>query len=345
MTQSVPELPGTEDPVDGGEPATDTGAATGENVRPAASARPEFLSSPRPTTSGRAQQGWRGRLGRLTGGLISFGPGRAERAHRQTIATVQRNFTDPKTIVVLNPKGGANKTTATLLIAATLGMYRGGYTLAWDNNESMGNLGVRVRTAGHTNTAATLLRDLDRFDDGRTIRLGDLDNYVHAQGDSQFDALASDLDPAGARNIDGEAFRKLYAILSRFYRVLVIDTGNNMRASNWEAAVEAADQLVVVSTIREDTGYGAASLLEGLRQKGHGRKVAQAVTILASSDGTVDGALSRRLHDHFGKLTRAVLDVPYDPELVGGGPLNMDALDPRTRRAWLDATAVIAEGL
>ncbi|TFC51288.1 cobalamin biosynthesis protein CobQ [Cryobacterium sp. TMT1-21] len=341
MTQNVPALPGAGAPVHEGDAA----GGTGENEGPDASTRLSFLSPPQRTTAGPAQQGWRGRLSRLTGGLIALGPGRVERAHRETIASVQRNFTEPKTIVVLNPKGGANKTTATLLIAATLGMYRGGYTLAWDNNESMGNLGVRVRTAGHTNTALTLLRELDRFDDGRTIRLGDLDNYVHAQGDAQFDALASDLDPAGARNIDGEAFGRLYAILSRFYRVLVIDTGNNMRASNWEAAVEKADQLVVVSTIREDTGYGAAALLEGLRQKGHGEKVAQAVTILASPDGTVDDALYRRLHDHFGKLTRAVLDVPFDPALIGGGPLNIDALDPRTRRAWLDATAVIAEGL
>jgi len=312
------------------------------------SARAAFLSpqpSATPSTAGPARLGWQGRLVRLSGGLIPVGPGRVERVQRREIDAVRRSFPDPKTIVVLNPKGGANKTTATLLIAATLGMYRGGYTLAWDNNESMGNLGVRIMASGHTRTALDLLQDLDRFDDGRSIRLGDLDNYVHPQGDSQFDALASDLDPAGVTTIDGVAFRKLHAILSRFYRVVVVDTGNNMRASNWEAAVETADQLVVVSTIREDTGYGAAALLEGLRLKGHADKVAQAVTILASPAATVDARLSRRLHDHFGQLTRAVCDVPYDPAIVAGGPLNIHSLSPGTRQAWLSATAVIAEGL
>lgn len=246
--------------------------------------------------------------------------------------------------MVLNPKGGAHKTTATLLIAATFGIYRGGYTLAWDNNETMGTLGVRAQAARHTNTAVDLLRDLDRFGDTRS-RVGDLDNYVRSQGDAQFDALASDLDPAGAASIDDDAFRKLHTSLSRFYRVLVIDTGNNMRASNWEAAVDAADQLVIVSTIREDTGYGAASLIDGLRQKGHADKVAQAVTVLASPSKTADEQLSKRLHDHFRQLTRTVVDVPYDASLVGGGPLNVDALAPRTRAAWLQATAAIAEGL
>lgn len=305
----------------------------------------DFLQSRPAPLVGPAQRGWQAGVRRMTGGLISPAPSAAELSHRNAISAVQRSLSGPRTIVVLNPKGGAHKTTATLLIAATFGIYRGGYTLAWDNNETMGTLGVRAQAARHTNTAVDLLRDLDRFADARSARVGDLDNYVRSQGDAQFDALASDLDPAGAASIDAEAFRRLHGALSRFYRVLVIDTGNNMRASNWEAAVEAADQLVIVSTIREDTAYGAASLLDGLRRKGHANKVAEAVTILSSPAKTADAQLSRRLHGHFRQLTRAVLDVPHDPSLVAGGPIDIEALAPRTREAWLHATAAIAEGL
>jgi MinD-like ATPase involved in chromosome partitioning or flagellar assembly len=305
----------------------------------------DFMKSRPAAPVGPAQKGWQAGIRRLTGGLISPAPSDAELAHRNAIAAVQRSLSGPRTIVVLNPKGGAHKTTATLLIAATFGTYRGGYTLAWDNNETMGTLGVRAQAARHTNTAVDLLRDLDRFGGGRSARVGDLDNYVRMQGDAKFDALASDLDPAGAASIDANAFRKLHSTLSRFYRILVIDTGNNMRASNWEAAVETADQLVIVSTIREDTAYGAASLLDGLRRKGHADKVADAVTILSSPAKTADEQLSHRLHGHFRQLTRTVLDVPHDPALVAGGPLNVDALAPRTRQAWLHATAAIAEGL
>ncbi|HSP76364.1 MAG TPA: chromosome partitioning protein [Cryobacterium sp.] len=305
----------------------------------------DFMNSRPPLVAGPALLGWQGTVRRLTGGLVSPAPGAGEMSHRAAVASVQRSLVGPRTIVVLNPKGGAHKTTATLLIAATFGIHRGGYTLAWDNTETMGTLGVRAQTAVHTNTAVDLLRDLDNFAYSSSARVGDLDNYVRNQGDARFDALASDLDPAGAASIDDVAFGKLHAALSRFYRVLIIDTGNNMRASNWEAAVEAADQLVVVSTIREDTAYGAASLLDGLRQKGHADKVAQAVTILASPAKTADRQLSLRLHDHFSQLTRAVVDVPYDAALVAGGSLNFDALAPRTREAWLVATAAIAEGL
>ena len=345
----VTTLPATSPPVSS-RPATSpfvTSPAAAAAAAPSATVPPnlaDFLSSRPPAPTGPAEHGWQGAMRRLTGGLVSLAPSSTEQMQRAAITAVQRSLNGPRTIVVLNPKGGAHKTTATLLIAATFGIYRGGYTLAWDNNETMGTLGVRAQAARHTNTAVDLLRDLDRFGDARS-RVGDLDNYVRSQGDAQFDALASDLDPAGAASIDDVAFRKLHTTLSRFYRVLVIDTGNNMRASNWEAAVETADQLVIVSTIREDTGYGAASLLDGLRQKGHADKVAQAVTVLASPSKTADEQLSARLHDHFRQLTRTVVDVPYDASLVGGGPLNVDALAPRTRAAWLQATAAIAEGL
>lgn len=58
-----------------------------------------------------------------------------------------------------------------------------------------------------------------------------------------------------------------------------------------------------------------------------------------------DERLAGRLHDHLGRLTRVVVDVPHDPALVSGGPLRVDALSRRTRDAWLRSTAAVADGL
>jgi MinD-like ATPase involved in chromosome partitioning or flagellar assembly len=261
------------------------------------------------------------------------------------VAAVQRSLRGPRTIVVVNPKGGAHKTTAAMLLAATFGIYRGGYTLAWDNNETRGTLGWRAVPGRHTNTAVDLLNDLDRFTDPQQSRVGDLDNYVRSQGSAQFDVLASDEDPGASASIDAAAFSSLHATLSRFYRVLVVDTGNNMRAANWLAAVEAADQLVIVSTVREDTAASAAWLVDGLLAKGFDDKVAEAVTVLSAPARAIDRELAERLHAHFGRLTRSVVDVPHDPHLVSGGPISFGMLAPTTQEAWLDATAVVADGL
>jgi MinD-like ATPase involved in chromosome partitioning or flagellar assembly len=305
----------------------------------------DFLQSRPSAPEGPAKQGWQGFVRRMTGGVLSPRPGKAEQSHRDAIHRVQRGLKGPRTIVVLNPKGGAHKTTATLLLAATFGIHRGGSTLAWDNNETRGTLGWRAQPSRHSNTAVDLLRDVHLFADVRSARVGHLDNYVRGQGDAQFDVLASDEDAAASSTIDAKAFDSLHSTLSRFYRLLVIDTGNNMRASNWEAAVEAADQLVVVTTVNEETAASAAWLLDGLRQKGHQDKVSQAVTILSAPGDAVQPELTQRLHTHFSALTRVVLEVPYDQGFQSGGPLNVEVLAPQTREAWLRVTAAVADGL
>jgi hypothetical protein len=118
-----------------------------------------------------------------------------------------------------------------------------------------------------------------------------------------------------------------------------------MRASNWEAAIEAADQLLIVSTVREDTAASAAWLLDGLREKGYGDKVASAVTVLGSPSKKSDEALEKRLTAHFRALTRDVVTVPYDASLVDGGAVNMEGLSPETREAWLRVAGAVAAGL
>jgi MinD-like ATPase involved in chromosome partitioning or flagellar assembly len=145
--------------------------------------------------------------------------------------------------------------------------------------------------------------------------------------------------------IDAAAFDRLHGVLSRYYRLLIVDTGNNMRASNWVAAVAAADQLVIVSTVREDTAASAAWLLDGLREKGFGDKIDEAVTILAAPSAKPDRKLAERLERHFAQVTGSVVHVPFDPALVDGGPIDFDALSPESRDAWLTAASAIAQRL
>jgi MinD-like ATPase involved in chromosome partitioning or flagellar assembly len=292
-----------------------------------------------------AHHGWRHGVAVATFGAIKPGPGRAERRERTAVRAVRRSLDGPRTIVVVNPKGGAHKTTATMLLAATFGLQRGGYTLAWDNNETHGTLGWRATPAEHDRTAVDLLNSMPAFASRGVVRIGDLDAFVRTQPTEQFDVLASDEDAASAASVDAESFLRLHRLLSQFYRVLVIDTGNNMRASNWRAAVDAADQLVVVSTVREDTAQSAAWALDALRAAGHEETVRKAVTILSAPAPKVDKDLEKRLRSHFGALTRAVVDVPYEPALVDGGRIAFAKLRPETRAAWLQATAVVAEGL
>ena len=132
-----------------------------------------------------------------------------------------------------------------------------------------------------------LLSDLpafERFD----ARVGDLSYYVRAQPDAHFDALVSDDNPGNMAQIGEEEFQRLHRVLQRFYRMIVVDTGNNVRSANWQAAVNAADLVVVVSTYQRDVGYSASWVLDHLAQTGREDLARNAVSILTAAEPTSD---------------------------------------------------------
>ncbi|NUS35965.1 MAG: chromosome partitioning protein ParA, partial [Pseudarthrobacter sp.] len=82
-----------------------------------------------------ATQGWRGTLTRLG---FRMDPSAEELSEREDIRTVSQHWPGPRTIAVVNRKGGANKTPTVVMLSAILARYSGAATVAWDNNESQG---------------------------------------------------------------------------------------------------------------------------------------------------------------------------------------------------------------
>jgi MinD-like ATPase involved in chromosome partitioning or flagellar assembly len=291
---------------------------------------------------GPASWGWRGRVRRWTGGAISPQMSRAEREHEQYRRSIQRDFAGPRTVAFLNPKGGAAKTTGVLVAGYTFGTVRGGGVVAWDNNETRGTLGIRGTRSSHRNTTRELLEDLERFSDVYQARIGDLGAFVRSQGDAHFDVLASDERPHVTGMIRAQDFTAVHQLLERFYRLILIDTGNNMRAENWLAAAEAADLLVVTSTIREDTGYSGLWMLDALQDAGYENLKHKTVTVLSDPSSHVDEQLAHDLVQVYEQRTKSVYRVPYDPVLVPGSVLPYAQLSEETRAAWLAACAGMA---
>ncbi len=293
---------------------------------------------------GPATWGWRGAVTRLSGGTVQPAQGRAERLYEEDRATVQREFDGPRTIAFLNPKGGAAKTTSVLAAGYTFGTVRGGGVVAWDNNETRGTLGIRAMRGNQGNTTRELLEDIERFADAQS-RIGDLATFVRSQGDAHFDVLASDERPDVTGTIRAQDFVEVHRLLERFYRVILVDTGNNMRAENWLAAAEAADLLVVTSTVREDTGYSGLWMLDALADAGYADLKYKTLTVLSDPSDRVDDGLANDLVDVYSQRTRSVHRVPFDPALVSGSVVPYAQLSRRTRRSWLGACASMAAAL
>ncbi|MGC4745103.1 chromosome partitioning protein [Micromonospora sp. DT201] len=276
-------------------------------------------------------------------GLLRLAPGRHEQERKRDIEMVRRNFGGLRQVTVVNPKGGAGKTVAILLLAMTFGQKRGGYVLAWDNNETQGTLGMRAQQDFHSRTVRDMLRDLGQFQ-GAHGRVGDLSQYVRSQGEGMFDVLASDESATGGEMLTAAAFAEIREVVSRFYKLIFVDTGNNVRAQNWQASMDATDQLLVTMSARNDSAETAARMLDHLEQSGRQRLVRQAVTVVSMPPSRKEIDLPA-IQEHFAARTRAVLLAPYERLIDTGEPIRYGGLSSATRDAWLKIAAAVAEGL
>jgi MinD-like ATPase involved in chromosome partitioning or flagellar assembly len=290
-----------------------------------------------------ATQGVRAIISKRSMGLVKMAPGRREQEMRRDIEMVRRNFGGLRQVTVINPKGGAGKTVAVLLLGMTFGQRRGGYVLAWDNNETQGTLGMRAQQDFHSRTVRDMLRDLAQFR-GAHGRVGDLSQYVRSQGEGMFDVLASDESATAGEMLTASAFGELREVVSRFYKLIFVDTGNNVRAQNWQAAIDATDQLVVTMSARNDSAETAARALDHLEQTGRQRLVRQAVSVVSMPPTRKDIDLPA-IQRHFAARTRAVLLAPYEKLIDSGEPLRYGHLSGATKDAWLKIAASVAEGL
>lgn len=320
-------------------------------TRPAGQAPPPTTSQPAPADDAEpepaaerpAQWGWRGRVNRLTNGRLAPPATADELLHRAARRRLLRRFTRSMTVVVANPKGGASKTPTALLSAATLGFYRGGYTLAWDNNETRGTLGMRAEAAGHGATVVDLLRDIDEFL-SVAASVGRLAAYLRPQS-ARFDVLPSDDTPGSMEVIDDEAFGKLWKVLSRYYRLLVIDTGNNVRAPNWRAATNLADCLVVPTTVQTDVADSGIWMLNHLIRSGQRDLASNAVAIISCADAKTDSHLLDDIVARYRNMVREVVVIPHDPYIRSGGRIQYDLMADATRRAWVLGSRAIVDSL
>lgn len=292
-----------------------------------------------------ATWGWRGTANRASGGLLRLGPGRPEAQVRADEARVLRGFPRTQTVVIANPKGGAGKTPMAILLSATFGAYRGGYVLGWDNNETRGTLGLRAEagTSHGAGTVTGLLGEIDYFLSPQAS-VGRLGQYVRPQS-AHFDVLASNDEPGRMEMVDGETFGRLHTALSRFYRLIVVDTGNNVRAANWSAAISAANCLVVPTTVQADVADTGLWMLEHLQRIGRGDLVRQAVMVASCADPVVDEALLAQITRRYGDMVREVVVVPFDRAIQPGTRMSYRELSTSTRRALLRAAVAVVDSL
>ena len=339
---SDPSLASPTVPTSAASPASAASAASGVDVAeiPAVPRR-SFLDQQ--AAEEPARQGWRGRLTRLG---LRVRPGSAERSERADVLAVSQHWPGPRTIAIVNGKGGAGKTPTTILLSAVLARYGGAGVLAVDLNQTRGTLGWRTEQGSHTATVLDLLPETDRLL-GTGAQAADLARFVHHQTSDRYDVLRSQpLELAASQRLTTDDVDALHAVASKYYRLILIDSGNDESDAVWQRMIDHTTQVVVATTTRDDHAEAGALLLEALerRNPASAALAAQAVVIVSRADPGAKPADLRRIIDGYRGLARDVVAIPHDPAMVGGRLL-YSALRPATQRAWLAAAAAVARGL
>ncbi|WP_295792069.1 AAA family ATPase [uncultured Microbacterium sp.] len=290
-----------------------------------------------------ATQGVRGMLARIG---IRVSPSEAERQERSWVRSVSQHWPGPRTIVVVNGKGGVGKTMTTIELSSVFARYGGAGVLAWDNNQTRGTLGWSTEQGAHDSSILDLLPQVDRLL-GTGAQSADLAHYVHHQTRDRYDVLRSKPEVlATEQRFDAGTVDSIHAVASKFYRLVFIDSGNDETDPMWVRALERADQIVVPTIGEAKAAESAALLLEGLHDRGgHFAQLAdKAVVVVSKHKHDLPDAELNKMASGFEGLARQVVTTPYDPAL-GADVLNYGALRPVTQRAWLAAGAAVAGGL
>ncbi|MBT2520892.1 chromosome partitioning protein ParA [Arthrobacter sp. ISL-28] len=298
-----------------------------------------------------ATRGWRGTLTRMG---FRMDPSAEELAEREDIRTVSQHWPGPRTVAVVNRKGGANKTPTVVMLSAILARYSGAATVAWDNNESQGTLGWRTEKGSHDNSVLDLI-DSSQALLSPSTNAAEIAKFVHHQTADKFDVLRSDENEEGDHEVTAEEVDIAHQVLTRYYRLIVMDSGNTARAANWRRMIHHTNQLVVPVTAIEDRAEAARLTLQTLESRGgHDAELARNAVVIVSESTDAKRSMSgdalkrakdeaQRIADGFAPYVRAVVRIPYDPALVNG-PIRYEALQPATQRAWLSAAAAVAKG-
>lgn len=290
-----------------------------------------------------ATQGIRGLLTRLG---VRVSPSASERAERADELAVSQHWPGPRTIAVVNGKGGAGKTPTTICLSSVFARFGGGGVLAWDNNQTRGTLGWRTEQGPHESTLLELLPETDRLL-ATGAQSADLAHFVHHQTADRFDVLRSKPSKlADEQRFDASDVERIHQVASKFYRLIIIDSGNDESDPLWRAMIEHTDQLVVATTTSDEKAEAGALLLEDLAESSpRGQLLADnAVVVVSQAEQNAKPHDLAQIASGFAPLARDVATIPHDPAMVDGH-LSYQALRPATQRAWLAAGAAVARGL
>ena len=283
--------------------------------------------------------GWRRFVYTATFGRVNLGDSDAVRVQRALEHRIAVRLGDrTRYVPVLSRKGGVGKTTVTTLLGMALADVREDRIIAMDANPDRGTLSDRSPgRADHT--ARQLVRNRYAIES-----FSQLAAFVTRDG-SRLHVLASDTDPTVAQAFDDSDYRAVTDLLSRYYSIVLTDSGTGMVHSVMRGTLEKADAVVLVSGGSVDEARLASETLSWLEAHDRHDLVARAIVVINLSSGNGTQVDVEQIEQHFRSRVNTVVRIPYDRHLAEGSRIELARLNPATRRAVMELAALVVDQL
>lgn len=277
---------------------------------------------------------------------LKLEPSVAEKAQLEAAAEIARDeeiirqatYTRPVGILVGNRKGNASKTTVALGLGGTLASCRGGGVAIVEVAEDPGTLTLRAEGTPRRGVGQLVA------DHAEVRNPGQLAGYTAPQ--TSYARVIGSTGPRPA--LTGEAVENVVRVVDSHFDMRVMDSGNQYTSPAFEAAVAAADVLVIPTLNATDTATQALALLDTLRaQGGHAAELADRAVVLVITDGrreipaVAEGVAQAIAQARVGE----VLTIPFDEHLAERGQITLSQLHPNTYRAFVAAGAAVIRAL
>ncbi|GAA2286140.1 hypothetical protein GCM10010145_66210 [Streptomyces ruber] len=269
---------------------------------------------------------------------FKFGAKKEEAERQRKLGLIRTPVMSCYRIAVISLKGGVGKTTTTMSLGATLATERQDKILAIDANPDAGTLGRRVRRE----TGATI-RDLVQA-------IPQLNSYMDirrftSQAPSGLEIIANDVDPAVSTTFNDQDYRSALDVLGKQYPIILTDSGTGLLYSAMRGVLDLADQLIIISTPSVDGASSASTTLDWLSANGFADLVQRSITVISGVRETGKMIKVEDIVAHFETRCRGVLVVPFDEHLAAGAEVDLDMMRPKTREAYFDLAALVAEDI
>lgn len=236
-----------------------------------------------------------------------------------------------------------HNTPTAITMAATAAEHSTMSVAVLDNNEGAGNAYKRIDAVNpHRRTARHLADFAER---SPMMSRAELEHHMLVPRHDRYQMLAAHQPNLTSPGLSRDEAGRVHDAVSRFYQLGVEDSGNSWETAVWRVMLERAGQLVVPLVTAPDRFDQAAQDLEMIRGFGPDyAQLAERAIIVVSQWQPGHQKLAQDYARRWEGKVGPVVVVPYDPHLASHD-LRLDRLHRRTRDAFLELTARVAEGL